>query len=425
MAYRLVIAAVAATVSVAALAQQGESVEQRVVETMRRAAAQGPDAEILAASAAAEASGWRADTRLDAPRIALQREGFKGFFENQVNSVWYVRLSTPVGIGRGGTRADLADQIDRWLGVQTRAGRLQTAATAARLWLESAAQHDRIAVLERRVERLGAALEIERTRYEVGEVSGYAVTQFELQWVNDRAALRQRGARLAAIDSGLRAVVGGDHPAPRAGDLDVLARSVEPAEAGAPVFAQLDVIPFVAAARERADAQSRWGEWVGSTSRGLPEFALEYEHLPSVDGQPAANAWGFMVSFPLPIGDQATVRTEAAAARTRVARAEEARVRGEVRARLESALARSAATREALAEIEPMLARVPEIERSLREQFRLGTMTYLAYIDGLGRLDDLLLNHVDLQLELLLAQLEAAAVLDNATLFPLPAEGAQ
>ena len=67
-----------------------------------------------------------------------------------------------------------------------------------------------------------------------------------------------------------------------------------------------------------------------------------------------------------------------------------------------------------------MLAGLPDTERSLTEQFRLGTISYLVYFDALSRLDDILLQHIDAMRTLLEARLELAVVLCDLSLFPLP-----
>ena len=67
-----------------------------------------------------------------------------------------------------------------------------------------------------------------------------------------------------------------------------------------------------------------------------------------------------------------------------------------------------------------LLAGLRNTERSLTEQFRLGTISYLVYFDALSRLDDVVLQNIDARRALLEARLELAVVLFDFSLFPLP-----
>ena len=75
---------------------------------------------------------------------------------------------------------------------------------------------------------------------------------------------------------------------------------------------------------------------------------------------------------------------------------------------------------ERLRETESVRKRLPRTERSLNEQFRLGAISYLVFIDGLARLDDLRLQRIKAYETLLHARLELAMVLGDPSLFPLP-----
>ncbi len=57
---------------------------------------------------------------------------------------------------------------------------------------------------------------------------------------------------------------------------------------------------------------------------------------------------------------------------------------------------------------------------SLAEQFRLGAISYLAYIDGLSRFDRIVEETIDARKTLLQAQLDLAVLLGDSTIFPLP-----
>jgi outer membrane protein TolC len=79
------------------------------------------------------------------------------------------------------------------------------------------------------------------------------------------------------------------------------------------------------------------------------------------------------------------------------------------------------ASEKRLKELGGVLEGEGQAEHALAEQFRLGAASYLVYIDGLNRLDDLRLDVVKARLELLHARLELAALLADGQSFPLPA----
>ena len=58
--------------------------------------------------------------------------------------------------------------------------------------------------------------------------------------------------------------------------------------------------------------------------------------------------------------------------------------------------------------------------RSLSEQFRLGAISYLVYLDGFSRLDQVLQEAIDARHALLLARLELAGITGSDVFFPLP-----
>jgi hypothetical protein len=88
------------------------------------------------------------------------------------------------------------------------------------------------------------------------------------------------------------------------------------------------------------------------------------------------------------------------------------------RARAALAAAQSASLR--LQETEPVLERLPRTETSLSEQFRLGAISYLVYIDGMSRLDELRLQRIEASETLLQAKLDLAVLFGDPALFPIP-----
>jgi outer membrane protein TolC len=92
-----------------------------------------------------------------------------------------------------------------------------------------------------------------------------------------------------------------------------------------------------------------------------------------------------------------------------------------LKARFEAALATARGAEAALQELGPTLAEVGATGLSLSEQFRLGAISYLVYLDGFSRLDQVLQEAIDARHALLLARLELAGITGTDVFFPLPA----
>jgi hypothetical protein len=74
-----------------------------------------------------------------------------------------------------------------------------------------------------------------------------------------------------------------------------------------------------------------------------------------------------------------------------------------------------------LRSIAPALDGLGRIEESLFAQYRLGALSYLEYVYGVFRHDELLLGAIDARTELLLARLDLGYLLDDPSLFPMAA----
>jgi hypothetical protein len=66
-----------------------------------------------------------------------------------------------------------------------------------------------------------------------------------------------------------------------------------------------------------------------------------------------------------------------------------------------------------------LLGDLDRIERSLSAQYRLGAITYLEYVYGTTRHDDVLLTTIDARRRLVAARLQLALLLDDPDLFPI------
>jgi outer membrane protein TolC len=390
---------------------------------MSIAVTEGPRVPALQAHIAAEQSALRVGAGNGAPTIEIEREGFKGFFENQLNAIGMVRFRTPFAAPwQWSSRDDLQSAVVAWAVPAARAGGLELAAAVGQQWLELAAETEHLAVLEVRVARLDRGLEIQRARLRVGEVSGMEVTQMELERALAYASARDAEARQSALAARLVSQLGRAYPEPRRGDLAALVAETTAPPSAAETEAAIQASPAVVAARERAVAGSRRGDMLDASAWGRPTFAVQYEHTPSVGPIPALNGYGFQFTVPLPFGAGPRAEVDAQRARVAALNADTVLLRLELRRRIETAEAISRASRQALEEMAPLAARSETIEFSLAEQFRLGAISYLEYIDGLSRLEQLHTQVIAARLQLLGARLEAAAVLGNRSIFPLPAE---
>jgi outer membrane protein TolC len=114
-----------------------------------------------------------------------------------------------------------------------------------------------------------------------------------------------------------------------------------------------------------------------------------------------------------------SARAEAAAA-ARAAAAAARLASRRVADTIEADLAAAGGADRRLSALTPVIDRLPEAERSLAEQFRLGAQSYLVFLDGMARFDDVRLDAVAARHDLLQARLRLAATLNRPDLFPLP-----
>ncbi len=321
---------------------------------------------------------------------------------------------------RWGERRDLIQAASDWRTAAVRTADLDTAAEAGRRWLELAAAIDARAVVQRRVERLEKAVALQRKRLELGEISGMELIQIELEQARWSAKLSTAEQELELTRESLSELCGDRCDPPQPGDLKELANGTATPDAGrvperfesAPVWRSI-------AARSELD-MARWKS-IGQSAAGFPELEAEWERFPALDGLPAYDAAGIRLRFPIPVGSDVRAARAEAAYRAREVSAG-LRAQGErLHRRLAGLFSTASASENRLAELGGILEREGQAEHALAEQFRLGAASYLVYIDGLDRLDDLRLDVVKARLELLHARLELAALVADGRSFPLPA----
>jgi outer membrane protein TolC len=145
----------------------------------------------------------------------------------------------------------------------------------------------------------------------------------------------------------------------------------------------------------------------------------EWERFPSLEGLDGYNAWGLSLLVPLPLGREGRQRKAVAGAEAAAADARIAAAGIELESRLRTARSTALEAEARLQVLEPVVAGLAATEHSLREQFRLGSITYLVFIDGLSRLDDVRVEYIDARAQLLMARLECAVLLGDDQYFPL------
>jgi outer membrane protein TolC len=382
----------------------------------------GPELESALAGLDADAASARVAAHPGAPYTELQREGISQFFSEAQNASWYLRLGAPFNAPwYHGVISDSVKATDRSVTARRRVAALETARRAVIAWLELAAAQSRLLVRETQLSRLGKALELQRKRLELGEVAGAEVTQLELErvrLVGEVSAMRSDQVGAAAE---LERRAGSEAPAPLAEDMQRLLEDLPRIDRAAYTLdGALDSSPVVVASVLETERIRLDGERDRRTVWGRPEGEISWEHIPTVDGSDGYDAFGFRLRVPLPFGGVGKRQTAEATARHRQARSEQEQVRRDLVARINTELGRALAADDLLAGLAPIESELGSVERSISERYRLGAVTYLEYIDGLARLDEVRMQAVDARLAALRARLELAVLSGDTAFFPLP-----
>ena len=397
----------------------GSAVE-RVLETQRAAAELSPSLEAFTAAVTARSSESRAEAGAGVPWVELQQEGVGSGFDWESNAQTTLRIGTPFNLpSHARARRDLRDAAEEWTGAARGAALLETAGEVSRRWLELAAVEERLSVARRRLSRLDRALALQRVRLDLGEVAGTDVTQIELAWAGVSATVRRLESERRAVLELLRQHCGPRCVPPRVGDLEELVSlTATPAvEADRTAFLERSLLWRSRGLRASVDRRS--ARVMESTAWGRPEAEVEWEHVPGLEGIPSFDAFGVRLRFPLPAGVSGARTREAAGARKLEAEANLRLEKARILARLETSLAAAETARSTLDQLEPVLLKVEGAEHSLAEQFRLGAISYLVYIDGVARFDDIRLEAVEARRALLEARLDLAVLSSDAGCFPI------
>lgn len=395
---------------------------ERVRMTLAAAATASPALLAELAERDRAAAEVRAGAAVDSAALEWQREGIGGASGRRPNAQDVLRVARPVRYPWQGSAArSVRSASERWQLEGRRGAQWRVLSEIASRWLEAAALSDRVAVVEQRWRRLDEALSLQEARYQLGEVSGSDVTQLDLEHVRESSRLASLRAEREAVVAGLRELVGGDLGEPRAGDLVDLAGSTRHPESPTAAEVASQAGPLAAELRADSEMISARGRLEARDAGGWPELELEWERIPTIAGVSGFDAWGLRIAVPLPFDRGVRERRAAGEAAASAAERRLAARRAELAARTAAALARARGAEERLVALRPALGTLAEAAHSLAEQFRLGTLSYLVYIDGMSRLDDIRLEAVDARLELMSARLELATLLGDGAAFPLPA----
>lgn len=356
------------------------------------------------------------------PSLEWQREGIGPAFSHRANAQLSTRLAAPFNVPllHTGPARRLGEAALGVAATGSRAAVLAAARETSAAWLELASVTERIAIVARRLDHLDRALVVEVRRLDLGEVAGSDVLQLELERAGEASRLHALRADHAAWTEVLARMCGGPPEVPEIGDLEALAGLTETPAGASDLLKRVDGAPELRLAAAEAEAETARAALVRTTAWGRPEAEVEWEHFPALGGAPGYDAIGLRLALPLPLGRSGSAARHEADTRRALADLAARERRLEVERRVSVALVSAEAAASRLEDLGPVRGRLPASEHSLAEQFRLGAISYLAYLDGLARHDSILLEAVDATLELLAARLELAVTLDDPRWFPLP-----
>jgi outer membrane protein TolC len=354
------------------------------------------------------------------PYVEWQSEGFGSGFDRSLNAQDTLRFGSPFnfpGQSKAGRR--LQEITREWIDAGRDAARVELAAEAGQRWLDLATALERSAVIRDRLARLDRALALQEAKYQLGEVAGTDVTQLNLEHVRESSHLEDLGGEVAVSRARLRELCGAGCREPLVGDLgQMVTATITPLRDSASDDA-VESGPVFRSAHGEAEALQVRSELVSATAFGRPLIEAEWERLPPIEGLPEVNAWGFRLSVPLPLGGAGRHLKAAAKADGAAASARAEGVRRHVEQRRESLLAVAEGAESRLIALRSAFEGLDDVEHSLSEQFRLGAIRYLVFIDGLSRLDEVRLEVISARSQLLRSRLELAALLGDPSVFPV------
>jgi len=386
------------------------------------AAWRGPELAGAKAGLDFEAAASRVQVHLGSPYAEVEREGIGWDFEPEPTAVWSLRFGIPFNWpGQGSAVGNFIEATDRRVTVESRLAALDLAERAVAAWLDLAATGERIGVLESQLGHLVGALGLQRKRLELGEVSGHEVSQLELErarLVTELATLRSTNASAAAA---LHRLSGADAPRPNGPVLDRLLDQMPPFswDDGAAAVAMEDS-PWLVASAAEVERRRLEGKQAGRTAFGRPEFEVTWARVPDVGDLDGFDAAGLRLKVPLPLGQAGKRRRAESEAGVRHALARQQQTRWMLEARMAEAATRLTEASISLATLSEVEDELADVQYSLDQQYRLGVISYLGYLDGVRRLDDVRVQAIIARHAELRARLELAVLTGDKSLFPLP-----
>jgi len=397
-----------------------EDVVARLGAAQRAAILEYPGLRAQQAGVTADAAAMRREAAAGPPFLEWQSEGLAGS-NRQPNATDYFRVGTPFNFpGQIGKARALVRSAESWAITAQNVAAVTAAAETGRRWVDVAAALELEALSEARLNRLDDALNLQEARYQLGEIAGTEVRQLDLEHVSESSRLAALRAEVKTTETALRELCGSACGAVHRGDLESLTRaSTTPLGVGLADDGLADG-PILRLATGDAELRRNAAKLLSSTAWGRAEVEAEWEHVPGLDGTPGFDAWGFRLTVPLPLGAAGHRQREEARARADEADAALDRARREVLRSALEALAIAQGASDRLRALEPAMDDLPTTVHSMAEQFRLGAISYLAYIDGLSRFDRIVEETIDARMTLLLARLDLAVLLGDASIFPFP-----
>lgn len=402
-------------------AEEPPGAAERLLATERATVDTSPHLAALHAAVHARVAETQATAAAGTPYMELQQEGVGSGFTWELNAQTTLRIGTPFNLpSQGRARRDLRSAAGQWSTAAYQAAVLESTREVGLRWLDLAAVEERLAIGRRRLSRLERALDLERVRLDLGEVAGTDVTQIELAWAGVMSMVKRlESDRKTALEA-LRQYCADRCVLPEAGDLQDLVPLTSTLQVDGDSTTVLERSPLWRTPSLRADVDRGSARVMEASAWGRPEAELEWEHVPGLEGLPSYDAFGMRLRFPLPTGSSGSKTREAARARMLEAEAGLRLERVRMKTRLESALTAARSAEETLAQLEPVVLKVEGSEHSLAEQFRLGAISYLVYMDGVSRFDEVQLQAVDARRSLLGSRLELAVLGADSSCFPIP-----
>ena len=398
-------------------ATEPESATARVEFVQSAAVASSPALQARLHEAAFKGAEARSEAAAINPYVEWQSEGWGS--DRTLNAQDSVRIGTPFNFfGQMGPARDLAKTTKEGLEVIQEAAVRSTAVEATRRWLDLAAAMERLEVRRARLDRLDTALALLEARHQLGEVAGTEVAQLDLEHTDAASLVAAARAHVEGLRQAVAELCGAGYPDPRLGDLEALAAATRSPDSSEIHHETLAFGVPMQDANTEADIENARARMAAAAAWGRPLIEAEWEHFPDIGPVQGYDAWGFRIAVPLPLGSAGARQRAAAKEREAFAAASrQSAARGSLsRARAALAVAEGAEAR--LITVDSAVRELPRIEESLFAQFRLGALTYLEYVYGMVRHDDLLLTAIDAHADLLIARLQLSYQLNDPSIFP-------